>query len=382
MPSFDFGVVLPRMSLLATIAFAYCIISPIINGLALLAFFLFWVAWKFLLIWVMDQPASRETAGLYFPLLISNLFTGLYIQHICLMGLFFFAIDENGNHTSIPQGVIVVLLVIITAGCQLFYQHIFEPVTDYLPMSLSTKKLVERFEKEKAHILSPTGDGSTQVRQADGEIDLFSPNRARSVVRRKLRLPTHGHRHDFEAEERKKKEEADRQAAEAKKREDDLKAQQKAAELMSPDPQPSTSTAIMVNGEASASKVSVGSKGSKSKEDKDKSQSKLLGALAGAAGEIKIDAAAKAVRDVDGDGEDDSDDDLEEHAFDHPSTYQPQRWIWLPRWDRFPLSEELVRDMKSNGIDASDLGAMINEAGGVIVTRGPPDEDWSGGQNI
>ncbi|KAG8838378.1 hypothetical protein FRB91_007651, partial [Serendipita sp. 411] len=157
MPSFDFGVVLPRMSLLATIAFAYCIISPIINGLALLAFFLFWVAWKFLLIWVyvhfyrdnevliaatrMDQPASRETAGLYFPLLISNLFTGLYIQHICLMGLFFFAIDENGNHTSIPQGVIVVLLVIITAGCQLFYQHIFEPVTDYLPMSLSTKKL-------------------------------------------------------------------------------------------------------------------------------------------------------------------------------------------------------------------------------------------------
>jgi hypothetical protein len=36
MPSADFGVVLPRMSLLATIGFAYSVISPIINGLATL----------------------------------------------------------------------------------------------------------------------------------------------------------------------------------------------------------------------------------------------------------------------------------------------------------------------------------------------------------
>jgi hypothetical protein len=43
----DFGVVLPRISLLATIGFAYSIISPIINGLAVLTFFLFYLAWKF-----------------------------------------------------------------------------------------------------------------------------------------------------------------------------------------------------------------------------------------------------------------------------------------------------------------------------------------------
>lgn len=35
----DFGVVLPQLSLLATIAFAYSVISPIINGLALLSTF-------------------------------------------------------------------------------------------------------------------------------------------------------------------------------------------------------------------------------------------------------------------------------------------------------------------------------------------------------
>ena len=66
MPMVDFGEMLPRISLLATIAIAYSVIayvirfkikqrppdriipSPVINGLALLAFILFWVAWKFL----------------------------------------------------------------------------------------------------------------------------------------------------------------------------------------------------------------------------------------------------------------------------------------------------------------------------------------------
>ena len=43
----DFGLVLPRISLLATIALAYSVLSPIINGLAMLSFLLFFVSWKF-----------------------------------------------------------------------------------------------------------------------------------------------------------------------------------------------------------------------------------------------------------------------------------------------------------------------------------------------
>lgn len=57
--------------------------SPVINGLALLAFALFWLTWKFLcewtysyhcavqrtdeclVTWVMDQPDAQETGGLY-----------------------------------------------------------------------------------------------------------------------------------------------------------------------------------------------------------------------------------------------------------------------------------------------------------------------------
>jgi hypothetical protein len=40
-------VVLPRISLLATIGLAYSVISPVINGLAVVSFFLFFLSWKF-----------------------------------------------------------------------------------------------------------------------------------------------------------------------------------------------------------------------------------------------------------------------------------------------------------------------------------------------
>lgn len=84
--------------------------------------------------------------------------------------------------------------------------------------------------------------------------------------------------------------------------------------------------------------------------------------------------------DDDSDDDDDDDDDQDEHAFDHPSTYIQQTWIWVPK-DPLGLSDMLVYDMKKIGVDASDKGATIDDRGVVEASRGPPDEDWSGGQD-
>ena len=43
----DFGVILPRLSLLATITFSYSVLSPLINLLAAISFGMFYIAWKF-----------------------------------------------------------------------------------------------------------------------------------------------------------------------------------------------------------------------------------------------------------------------------------------------------------------------------------------------
>ena len=113
---------------------------------------------------------------------------------------------------------------------------------------------------------------------------------------------------------------------------------------------------------------------------KERGPSKIIEALLDAAPDmIKIDAPAKALVDDDSD----LDDDLEDNAFNHPSMWEPQRFIWLPQWEAFPaLSEELVKELMESKVDASDLGAVIDNGGNVKVMRGPPDEDWSGGLNI
>lgn len=92
-----------------------------------------------------------------------------------------------------------------------------------------------------------------------------------------------------------------------------------------------------------------------------------------------FDPAAPAASGLaDNDSSDEEGDD--EHAFDHPSTYVSQAWIWLPR-DCLGLSEVLANDLKMAGVDASDIGASMDEKGVVEVTRNPPDEEWTGGHD-
>lgn len=91
-----------------------------------------------------------------------------------------------------------------------------------------------------------------------------------------------------------------------------------------------------------------------------------------------FDAPAPAIKDSD---TSDEEDDGNDHAFDHPSTYVDQVWIWIPK-DVLGLSDFLVKDLKDVGIDASDVGANMDAKGVVEVTRNPPDEDWGGGHDL
>ena len=91
-----------------------------------------------------------------------------------------------------------------------------------------------------------------------------------------------------------------------------------------------------------------------------------------------FDEAAPAVQDTDTEGEEEA--ERADHTFDHPSAYVEQSWIWIPK-DPLGLSEYLVNDLKAVGVDASDVGANMDDKGIVEVTRNPPDEDWGGGHD-
>ncbi|KAG9089597.1 hypothetical protein FRC06_001468 [Ceratobasidium sp. 370] len=318
------------------------IISPVINGLAMLAFALYYVAWKFLFLWVYDQPEPQETGGLYFPLVVSNLFVGLYVEQLCLAGLFFL---DGGKIVSIILGVFMVILVAITMTVQILYRKSFAPITDFLPMSMATKALHDRHKRhEKKH------EEPNEV--AEEEMDLFRRDHLQSIIRRKINKKL---------------------KLETKPKSD--------VEFAPPAPQPSTS---IPQGESSATapqlptpKLLTRTNTHESQESKKskRSQTKQEGKLA-------VAPAAPALQSsISGDSDSEDDSDLDDFAFDHPSTYKDAPWIWIPK-DDLGISDVLVKELHAAKVEASDLGATMNKKGVVEVNRNPPDEAWSGGLDI
>ncbi|KAJ7079066.1 DUF221 family protein [Mycena belliarum] len=387
MPSADFGVILPRLSLLATIGFAYSILNPMVNLFALLSYIMFYLAFRFLLTQVYDQPDEKETGGMYFPMAVSNLFVGLYIEQICLACLFFLKASVSPT-SSIVEGVLLLVLVVITATTQVLINRAFGPILDFLPMSLATKKMAKRYERHQRK-------GDLPLTPAGEEIDLFKRDGLRSVRRRIKRLPR-----TFDSTlltlKAKVKEEGEHLARSKSMREKEAQkrreAQEKEAAIRastSNEPQlnekekgsqqKEVEQAAMAGPNGDAPDLSRKSSASSKHSNKSKASSK---ASSKKSVPVVFDPPAPAGVDLsDDDGSSDEEEADDEHAFDHPSTYVEQPWIWMPK-DRLGLSQLLVDELHAAGVDASDVGAVMNEKGVVEVTRNPPDEEWSGGHDL
>ncbi|KAF7376421.1 hypothetical protein MSAN_00057600 [Mycena sanguinolenta] len=396
MPSTDFGLLLPRLSLLAVIGFVYSVLNPSKLIKHLLGYSMFYLAFKFLLTQVYDQPDESETGGMYFPISMSNLFVGLYIAQVCLACLFFLKASVSPS-SAVAEGVLMLVLIAITAMAQMMITRSFQPITDFLPMSLATKKMAKRYEKHQQK------HGGPVTPNEELNLDIFRQHSTlRSVRRRVTRLPRQLDRTLFSLKE-KVKEEGERLAAprsaksakqkmlEEQQREAEAQAKQEAAEQeaaamfeeadeeeeVERDPQQKAAEEAVMddlkNGDAPElyHKPSTSAKASK----KSKKASKQSGSR-----QSKVDPAAPvdlSDEDVSSDEEEEQDD----HAFDHPSTYVEQPWIWIPK-DRLGLSKLLVDDLHASGVDASDLGAVMDKKGIVEVTRNPPDEEWYGGNDL
>ncbi|KIK93365.1 hypothetical protein PAXRUDRAFT_34109 [Paxillus rubicundulus Ve08.2h10] len=133
------GTLFPSITLLTVITLGYSIISPIINGLAVFAFFLFYQLYKYLFLYQYTQPHSTDTGGLFYPKAIQHVFVGLYVQQICLCALFFLARDENGNAGAIPEGILMIVLIALTAGFQSIINSSYGPLISALPLSIADK---------------------------------------------------------------------------------------------------------------------------------------------------------------------------------------------------------------------------------------------------
>ncbi|KAF9477955.1 DUF221-domain-containing protein [Pholiota conissans] len=137
--SVAWGTVFPGITLLVVIALGYSIISPIINGLACATFFMFYQLYKYLFLYAYQQPTTTDTGGMFYPKAIQHIFVGMYVQQVCLCALFFLAQNENGKPSAIPEGALMVVLIVITAGFQMIINNSYGPLLSALPLSLQDR---------------------------------------------------------------------------------------------------------------------------------------------------------------------------------------------------------------------------------------------------
>lgn len=101
---------LPPTCLIICVTIVYSVIQPIITVLAWVAFILLYCANKYVIHWCADQPDSSETGGLYYIKALRTVFVSLYIQGVCMAGLFFLSTDQNGNRSKSGLGCGVVMV--------------------------------------------------------------------------------------------------------------------------------------------------------------------------------------------------------------------------------------------------------------------------------
>jgi calcium permeable stress-gated cation channel len=86
------------------------------NGVLFVAFVLFYVLYKYLFLWVMEQPMSSDTGGLFFPKAIHHIFVGLYVEQVCLAALFILARNEKGKPSALAEGAFMIVLIVLTVS--------------------------------------------------------------------------------------------------------------------------------------------------------------------------------------------------------------------------------------------------------------------------
>jgi len=107
----------------------------------IVTFSLFWVAYRYNTLYV--TVFRFDTGGLLFPKAINQLFTGLYVMELCLVGLFFLVRNPNGKGVPCQgQAIIMIIVFIFTIIYQWLLNQTFAPLFRYLPITLEDDAVI------------------------------------------------------------------------------------------------------------------------------------------------------------------------------------------------------------------------------------------------
>jgi hypothetical protein len=109
----------------------------------IVTFSLFYFTYLHNFLYVYEFPT--DTGGLAFPRAIYQTMTGIYFGEICLLGLFFITSGARA------QGVVMVVVLIITILFQIKLQSMFDPLITYLPIDIQ-EELAAEVQQQKVEV--------------------------------------------------------------------------------------------------------------------------------------------------------------------------------------------------------------------------------------
>lgn len=148
----SWGSTLPVYTNITVIAITYAAIAPLVLGWATLGMSLFYFAWRYNVLFVTDT--NIDTRGLIYPRAIKQLFVGIYLAEICMIGLF-------GASLAYGPLALMVVFLIFTVLFHISLNSALNPLLYNLPQSLMAEE-----ECRRADLEAPNSADSTAAEKS------------------------------------------------------------------------------------------------------------------------------------------------------------------------------------------------------------------------
>lgn len=158
------------------LAICYACVAPLILGFAAIGLFLFYIAFKYEFLYVFNVPYDNK--GLMYARALQQLFWGIYLAQLCLIGLFATAVGAE-LHASLGPLILMIILLVVTVLYHISLNLATGPLLRYLPRTLETEErlLLSREGRDAPGYAGGSSGKATSAARADsteepGVIDL------------------------------------------------------------------------------------------------------------------------------------------------------------------------------------------------------------------
>lgn len=164
----SWGSTLPVFTNIAVIGLTYSCIAPLVLGFATIGMALFYLAFRYNVLFVTDSPI--DTKGLIYPRALQQLLTGIYLSEICMIGLF--AISASPGPL-----ILMIIFLVFTVLYHTALNSALDPLLYNLPKSLEAEEESMRglLEGGESHESADAAHNEKSAMESSSDLPLPPP---------------------------------------------------------------------------------------------------------------------------------------------------------------------------------------------------------------